>query len=55
MPVLPDGERNYVTDVLLFGEWDHSDEVTEQSADGDTPLKRQQRKSVRLELFPKMV
>ena len=55
LPVLPDGERNYVTDVLLFGEWDNSDEVAEQSADGDTPLKMEQRKSVRLELFPKMV
>ena len=55
VPLLPSDEMNYVTDVLLFGEWQTSDEVTEEAEVNDTPLKEEQRRSARKELFPKMV
>ena len=54
LPILPRSENFFVTDMLLFGDWQTSDEVSEEGELSDTPLKTEQRRTARLELFPKM-
>ena len=55
VPLLPSDEMNYVTDELLFGEWQAAEDITEEAEVSDTPLRREKRRTARLELFPKMV
>ena len=54
VPILPNGEMDSVTENLLFGEWQYSEEVTDNDVDQDTTLKKEQKRSARLQLFPQM-
>ena len=55
VPLLPNGEMDTLTDILLFGHWQHSEEVTQEAVERDTLLKNLQRRTAKLELFPMMM
>ena len=56
VPLLPNGEMDIVAEILLFGQWQHSEKVTRESvSEGDSSLKKEQRKSIKQEIFPKMI
>ena len=55
VPLLQNGEMDIVTEMLLFGEWQHSEEITRDEANKDTILKKKQKQLVKQEIFPKMI